>query len=793
MKSTFMKFSWVLILLVSIHPLFAQETQTQEATEDTQSGDDTQTAKDAQAAEETQAGEKTESAEDTEVADDTLAFIDVNASVWLTDIMEDSSKAEEYGQLPQGFVINSFSANVLMKDGRFLNLNGERVRLNNAHYGFDYGMSGKYVLRIDYSKIPHQFSKAGETIWDETSPGVWSIADNIQQTVQSLNNVPTSDPTYNTGLFNQRTYVSNLLSVSHPQSLEIMRDRGNVNLEHFLNADWKLGVNYFQENRNGNRPFGTTFGFSWATEVPEHLIYRTYDIHAAAEYNKNGKSFTFGYDLSLFENEIQAMIWDNPLRFEDRIVTGSNGDGTSRGRLQLAPDNTANTFSAGAATKLGRGRLTGSFAFSLWTDNVDLLPFTINSAIEPIPLPSSTFKGKQEITNATIRYTTPVGSRGDLTANYRLYDNNNKNDQFVIGQTVRTDQNVEALERTECDPATNTCVTIENPLTPLFAFSTNTLDFNFGYKLTKNLKWYASYAYDRMNREERDTDTTNTNRFKTGIDAFAAKWLTLHLSYQYLQRRSDDFHIDNEVYLFAPLRRYDVANLNQNAVRAVADIQLSEAAILGANFLLSNNNYPDSQYGVLKWNHYSIGADFSYAFKSGSNFNLWYEHANTDRDQRARQSNSDGTPATSPTRDWFVSLVDRYDTVGAGYTRGFHNNKVNWNIGLMYAVGDGRADFDAGPELRPTGAVNLPNVDDTDLFSARTGIDIKVFPRARIGFFYWYERYTIDDFAENNLQEDLIFIPIPGQSPAVGGTITLNEIQPDYEFNSGWVGFIYNW
>jgi hypothetical protein len=313
--------------------------------------------------------------------------------------------------------------------------------------------------------------------------------------------------------------------------------------------------------------------------------------------------------------------------------------------------------------------------------------------------------------------------------------------------------------------------------------------------LGKNLKWYAGYVFDHTSREDRDTDSTNTNRFKTGIDAITAKWLTLHFSYQYSQRRSDNFFVDNAVYLFAPLRRYDVANLNQNLVRAVADIQLSEAASLGANFILSNNNFPDSAYGVSKWNHFTIGADFSYAFKDNSNFNAWYEYDNEDRDQRARQSNSDGSPATSPTRDWFVNLVDSYNTVGAGYTRTFRDNTVNWNVGVLYAVANGKADFNAGPELRPTGAVDIPNIDDTDLFSFKTGVDFKITKRARIGLFYWYERYTIDDFAENQLQEDLIFIPnpVPGQPALVGGAITLNEIQPDYKFNSGWFGFIYNW
>src|SRR5574341_2396671 len=76
--------------------------------------------------------------------EETESFIDATAAVWLSEITGNSSKAEEYGQLPDGFLINSFNVEVLMKEGRFLNLNGTNVGLNDAQYGFGYGLSGKY-------------------------------------------------------------------------------------------------------------------------------------------------------------------------------------------------------------------------------------------------------------------------------------------------------------------------------------------------------------------------------------------------------------------------------------------------------------------------------------------------------------------------------------------------------------------------------------------------------------------------------------------------------------------------
>jgi MtrB/PioB family decaheme-associated outer membrane protein len=714
----------------------------------------------------------------------TETSIDATAAVWGNHFEEESSKAEEYGEIPEGFLINSFKADVRLKSDRFIELGGKNVGLNDARYTFNYGITGKYRLHLDYTKIPHLFSRNGETIWTETAPGQWRLSDAVQNAIESLNPVPpnTLDPAYLAGITNQRQFVSDLLNEAHHQDLKLQRNRTTAEIQYSPNATWNYGVQYFLENRDGFRPFGTSLGFSWATELPEHIDYATQRFHAGAEYNRNGKNLQIAYDLSLFNNDINAMIWDNPLRLHDRTYSSAyvNGDGTSQGRVQLAPDNTSNTFSVAAAANVGRGRLTGSVAYSLWSDEVDLLPFTINTAIEPIPLPGNgTFHGDQKNLNLNLRYHAPVATKGDFTASYRLYDVQNDNDRFNIPENVRLDQVLE--ERTD-------------PLTSLFAFRTNTLDTDFAWRLTNALRWHAGYRFDRWNRDERETNETNTNQFKTSLDALTSDWLTLRFSYAYSQRRSDEFDIEGDVYQFLPLRRFDTANLNQNLVRAMADFIPSESTTLGITATLTNNDYPDSDYGVSKWNFYSIGADFSYAFKHTGTIDFFYEHANSSRDQRGRQSNPDGTPAIGTDRDWTVTLDNQYETLGAGYSRPFYKGKANWDIHATYAFADGNADIGAGPALRPTGAVDLLQVDDTDLITIQTGFNYKILQRVRIGAFYWFEKYLIDDFAEDSIQTDLIFIPIPGQPvPAVSGAITLNAIQPDYEFHSGWIGLIYSW
>jgi hypothetical protein len=72
--------------------------------------------------------------------------IDVDTTVQGKIVDEDSSKAEEYGEVPEGFLIRHIAVDLDFKDDRYLNITGDRVRLNNASYGMEYGVRGDYRL-----------------------------------------------------------------------------------------------------------------------------------------------------------------------------------------------------------------------------------------------------------------------------------------------------------------------------------------------------------------------------------------------------------------------------------------------------------------------------------------------------------------------------------------------------------------------------------------------------------------------------------------------------------------------
>jgi len=66
--------------------------------------------------------------------------------------------------------------------------------------------------------------------------------------------------------------------------------------------------------------------------------------------------------------------------------------------MALWPDSTMNAVSVTGAVRLpARSRATAYLSLGAWNQDEDLLPFTINSAVAPIPLDRPTAEAKAQI------------------------------------------------------------------------------------------------------------------------------------------------------------------------------------------------------------------------------------------------------------------------------------------------------------------------------------------------------------------------------------------------------------
>ncbi|MGE0864506.1 MAG: MtrB/PioB family outer membrane beta-barrel protein, partial [Vicinamibacterales bacterium] len=272
------------------------------------------------------------------------------------------------------------------------------VGYRDQRYQLDLQRPGRLTASFMWDQIPMFISRDTRTLYTQTAPGVFRLEDAIQQDIQA-------------GRATLRTVEDQAVRFD----LRTERKTGAANVVFNIDRNTDIAVKLSNTTREGAIPFGGTFGFSNAVEIPVPVDTRTTDVQTALEWANSSGMVRIGWDGSSFDNNIESVTWDNPLRF------GPDISGTSsQGRMALWPGNTLTYLHGTAAVSLpGRSRLTGYAALGQGRSNEDLLPFTINSAIAPIALSRPTAEGKHQMTIAQLTLAARPARLLSINAKYR--------------------------------------------------------------------------------------------------------------------------------------------------------------------------------------------------------------------------------------------------------------------------------------------------------------------------------------------------------------------------------------
>ncbi len=194
-------------------------------------------------------------------------------------------------------------------------------------------------------------------------------------------------------------------------------------------------------------------------EILEPINQTIYDVRLSASLAREKYQLQFAYNLSLFQNDFDAVVSDNPCF--GLAACGSSATGPARGRTALAPDNVAQTVTLSGGVNLPlRTRVNGSLSYSWRLQDQSFVPHTINPGFAGNPglnLPQSDLHGDVRIllfnVSATSRPLPPL----TLTGRYRLYDFDDRSDEIVFPPRVLNDITLEneprlaVLHRQELD------------------------------------------------------------------------------------------------------------------------------------------------------------------------------------------------------------------------------------------------------------------------------------------------------------------------------------------------------
>lgn len=680
----------------------------------------------------------------------------------------DSAKFIEYRDLEDG-VTGTLRLSGESADGeRYLNLDADNMGYDDARYRFGYGSVGRYSIDVDYNLIVHNFGNNGRMLFTRTGPGRYEVADATQQALQ--NAVTANQRLLTFPFLNNlvQPYLANATRVD----VGLQRDRLLVRADLGRMAAFNWGAEFFQEKRDGTRPFGATFGFNNITELPEPIDYTTQDAELSGEWNSDRAGLRFGYRTSKFENSISTVVWDNPFRITSSTDPSAyqapgtaSVNGSALGFADLAPDNKANTLFLSGRAKFGQSWFAnGSAAYITMKQDDPLLPYTLNTALRginfdgttfdptnPANLPERNADNEVDVMTATAQAGTDLGENFDLTFRYRYYDYDNSSKRIEFPGYVRYHGVWEDIAR----------------VTVPYSYTRQDASAELGWDINNRSRLALSYGLQSWDREFREVEGSDEDILRLTYDNRLTDRFNLRARYEIGDRSIDGYDVEaaeasfpepEGVSLPEGLRRYDEAERNYDEYNLQGQWFPTDTWNFTFGVTGRDEDYDKSELGLQSDDIFQYNAEVAFVPSDALSLYLFGQWADRQTFMISRQSGA--TPSTNPIDNWQVDFDESTATLGLGLTTTFAE-KWTADVSVRRSDSDGDADFTAYPGGAPlasplrTAAQDFSNYEDTELTAALAKLGYKINDRFSLGLGYLWEDYTIDSFILQDLQNYL--------------------------------------
>jgi MtrB/PioB family decaheme-associated outer membrane protein len=625
----------------------------------------------------------------------------------------------------------------------------------DQRYATSFEKAGRIKAVFEWNQIPLWYSRVSTTPFTVLQPGVFGLNDAAQTAVQ------------------RGATVANVFGgLLAPFDTRSRRDIATASLVYSARRDLDLSLLFRSTSKTGEMPFAASFGFSNAIELPVTIDTRTNDITTAAEWSSPRGMVRVAYDGSFFANAVDTVIWDNPLRITDQTHPNaySTGDGSSQGRLALWPDSSAHTVSASGSLNLpGRSRGTAYVSLGSWLQDAELLPHTINTAIQPIPLARDSAEAEARIVSMFYRVTSRPTSRLWINAQYRLYDYDNRTPHFPVSQYVRLDGNIGTSVTGGSEP---------------FELSRNFVDVDLSYTPLRFVAFRAGWGLEHDDRSYRYVETTNENVARFSVDSTNFSWGSARLLYEFSNRTGEglDEQVLSDIGEQVSLRQFDISDRIRHRVSGIVQATPWSAVGLSGSVSIGQEHRPDTAFGLQDNDlvGFSVGADVTP--RDGVGLAISYGFENISTLQRSRQANP-GPQFDDPTRDWTTDMDEDVHT----WTANLDIPRLTARTALFVVYDFVRSDTQYLYGLAPNSALAVPEqlpLLTSDFHRASATLEYGLTDRVTLGVGYALDKWRVSDFSRSDETLDTALIPALVN--------TLYRWAP-YDVNAAFVRVRYRW
>jgi MtrB/PioB family decaheme-associated outer membrane protein len=673
-----------------------------------------------------------------------------------TAIDGDEARAQRYRDLRSGLYANNAIVGRRTADWS-LEAQAWNIGYRDQRYQLDVQRVGRLTASFLYDQIPLWISADTRTLYVETQPGVFRLEDAMQQEIQA-------------GLKTLHAFTDQAVRFD----LKTMRRIGQADVVFNATPHTDITIRIKNTNRDGNIPFGGTFGFSNAVELPMPLNHRTADLNTAIEWSNARGLVKLGWDGSAFNNRIDNVVWDNPLRYGPDAVGAP-----SQGRLASWPDNTLTyVHGTGALSIPLNGRLTGYVSFGQGRNNQDLLPFTINTAIAPPPLSRTSAEAESQMAVAQFTAAMRPAPGLYLNARYRYSD-----------VDVRTPE----FDRSRGSVSYDSSLVASAAASEYHSVKRSSLDVEGSLSVAPYTALKAAYSRLGADYTHRIWETTNEDVFRVSLDSTGHERFMVRAQYENRQRTGAGFEAGAlaEVGELASMRHYDIADRDRDRITFVGSAALTGMIELNASAGVGRDQYPDSMHGLLHFDsdQYSVGANI--APDDRYHLTASYGWENYTSQQRSRTAN-DAVQQADPRRDWTTDYTGKVNFFEAA----FDINAIERTA--IRVTGDWNRSNDAYLYTLVTGSplavpAQLPPVKN-ELLRAEIDLTYEIARNLQLGVAYWFDDYNVEDFALGPATiSGIAFPPVQeGAAPTTNALLLGYQYRP-YTAHVGFIRLTYAW
>lgn len=669
-------------------------------------------------------------------------------------------------------------------------------------------MSRRVSVDFNWVSVPLNYSYLARTPYTTTG-GTLTLPDSAQAAVQNRTAVgvpcaagaPPASCSTPALAAQAKANRSIYNSVANAFDLRHRRDTAAVALTYAATRALDVDAEFTSAKREGQQPWGASFAFSNAIELPQPLDQRTNDAALAATWANRRSMVKLGWNGSWFNNDIHSLTWDNPIRltdFSNGLVPPlgpydpsaySNGNGPAQGRQAMAPSNRQNVVSATAMYKLpARTTLNGVAQLTEQRQNERLIPWTTNAVINsPLvvaafphlaALPRATAEAEARGVNTLINLSSRPTRLANVTVRYRYNDRDVRTPTFDAREYVRFDAVPEE---------------IEEGLSHQYDTSRHLFDANMAFTPGSWGTLRVGYGHEAVERHGRGFSDVGENIVRLSYDAYSSAWATVRASFDVAHRRGEGFVETGVDYEAGPggtqpsLRYFDEADRDRTRGALIVTVMPRDNVDVYAQFgggrdrYMADDSVPVTRPGELFGLHESdvVTWNTGFTFHPGDVVSLG---ANYGRDryssfQVARNASPPPDPSwTDPNRNWTLDNDDRINTMTAfvDLLRAVRNTDIR----VSYDYSDSDNSFvHGGPRVAALTTLSqfipLPDVENT---WHRATADVQYFftARAGVGLGYYFEKLDIVDYSAIDTNGPVGFAPETGDPRIdwLGGLMT---------------------